>query len=364
MATELEADQASQPRSGGVRIETELLVRVIGRHSEALRRRGNICASGFFFESEGWPGRPGDIAVMEVSSEDAKHSFTTMASLVRVIHEDEARLSSTEQGVSYQFLPSDEATRSAIARTVRHIAGQHPEQAGELVPEDFQKAATEGAYLGVGESSRPCIESGAKVRLVVNASTGGSKKEVTGIVGDITESVQADGATRFWVPVFQVGESQSEDAELATETAPVEKPAAGESLLDELWTDLVPEARSIIGEAHSGSSPTRSSHLSGKLSQISMPSALWLLDQERLSGALEFSRDGETVILYLSEGRVIDAESPNQERDPRGHLSALMAWDDGEFEFRVETVEREDRIGVPTQGLLLDLAVASDEDAR
>ena len=191
MPTDLQADPESHQRGGGVRIETELLVRVIGRHSEALHRRGNICASGFFFEAEGWPGRPGDIAVMEVSSEDEKHSFTTMASLVRVIHEDEARLSSTEQGVSYQFLPSDEATRSAIARTVRHIAEQHPEQAGELVPEDFQQAATEGGYLGAGESSRPCIESGARVRLVVNAPTGGSKREVTGVVGDITESVLA-----------------------------------------------------------------------------------------------------------------------------------------------------------------------------
>ena len=95
-----------------------------------------------------------------------------------------------------------------------------------------------------------------------------------------------------------------------------------------------------------------------------MPSALWLLDQERLSGALEFRRDDELVVLYLSEGRVVDAESSNVERDPRGHLSALMKWDDGEFEFRVEEVDREDRLGVATQGLLLDLAVAADEEAR
>jgi hypothetical protein len=41
-----------------------------------------------------------------------------------------------------------------------------------------------------------------------------------------------------------------------------------------------------------------------------------------------------------------------------------MAWPDGEFEFCVEEVDRPDRIGVPTQGLLLDLAVAADEEAR
>jgi len=89
-----------------------------------------------------------------------------------------------------------------------------------------------------------------------------------------------------------------------------------------------------------------------------------LLDQERLSGALEFRREDETIVLFLREGRVIDAESPDAEREPRDHLSALMAWGDGEFRFRVGPVEREDRIGVPTQGLLLDLAVANDEAAR
>ena len=131
-----------------------------------------------------------------------------------------------------------------------------------------------------------------------------------------------------------------------------------------MWRDLVPEARSLIGEADSGSSPTDRSHLSGKLSQISMPSALWLLDQERLSGVLEFRRDGEQVVLFLDEGRVIDAESPSVERSPREHLQALMAWQEGEFEFSAEAVDRPDRLGVPTQGLLLDLAVASDEEAR
>ena len=61
---------------------------------------------------------------------------------------------------------------------------------------------------------------------------------------------------------------------------------------------------------------------------------------------------------------MIQPRSPDCEREPRAHLSALMSWADGEFEFRVEDVDRPDRIGVPTQGLLLDLAVAADEQAR
>ena len=41
-----------------------------------------------------------------------------------------------------------------------------------------------------------------------------------------------------------------------------------------------------------------------------------------------------------------------------------MAWEDGEFQFYVMAVDRPDRLGVPTQGLLLDLAVAADEAKR
>jgi len=355
-----------QERKGGVRIQTEMWVRVIGRDNEPLLRAGNISGTGVFFEAEQWPGRPGDITVIEVSSGDSARSFTTLASLVNVFKADEARRSSIEPGVSFQFLPSDEATRSSIAKTVRYIAEQHPEQAGELLQEEFERAAAEGEYPSGAKNAKPCIETGAHVVLVVDSTTGGGKREVTGVVGDVTESVQADGATRFWVPVYADEESQPVEAEPVRESdapEPSESDGAG-SIIEKMWKDLVPEAQSIIGELRSDSSPTGTSHLSGRLSKISMPSALWLLDNEHLSGVCEFQRPGEEIVLFLSEGRVIDAESPNQERSPREHLSALMAWDDGEFEFRVETVDRPDRLGVPTQGLLLDLAVASDEEAR
>ena len=237
--------------------------------------------------------------------------------------------------------------------------------------EDFQQSAAEGN--NDAKHAKLCIETGAQVLIVIDTA-GGGKREITGVVGDITESVQADGASRFWVPVFGGEESvQSED--VVEETQPTGAAAGARSLIDEMWRELVPEATSIIGglgdfdsDADSDPGPDAaspgSSHLSGRISQISMPSALWLLDNERLSGILEFSRPGEKIVLFLSEGRVIDAESPDAERSPREHLSVLMGWDDGEFEFRVEPVDREDRLGVPTQGLLLDLAVASDDENR
>jgi len=359
-----EVEVLEKERREGVRIDTEMWVRVIGRDPEPVRRKGNICGSGFFFEVEEWPGRPGDISVMEVGSSDRAYSFTSMASVVRVVRANEARWGTGEQGVSFEFLPADESTRVAIAHTVRHIAEQHPEQAGELVLEDFTQAASKGWSPAMGETPNLRIETGAEVRLVVAATTGGGKREVTGVVGDITESVQADGATRYWVPIYMVEEQPN----VAAEPAPVEQPAAqplsGPSLIDSMWENLVPEARSIIEQARSEDTQGGTSHLSGRLSQISMPSALWLLDQESLSGSLEFRREGEEIVLFLQDGRVIDAESPDCERSPRDHLGALMGWDDGEFVFRVEKIEREDRIGVPTQGLLLDLAVQNDHADR
>ena len=63
-ASSRQVDPSNLDQRGVVRIETELWVRVVGRDNEPVRRAGNICASGFFFEAEGWPGRPGDIAVI------------------------------------------------------------------------------------------------------------------------------------------------------------------------------------------------------------------------------------------------------------------------------------------------------------
>ena len=89
MPTELEQHgQRDYDRTGGIRIETELLVRVIGRDGEAVNRQGDICASGFFFETEEWPGRAGDITVMEVGSEDGVHNFTTLATLQTITETD------------------------------------------------------------------------------------------------------------------------------------------------------------------------------------------------------------------------------------------------------------------------------------
>jgi hypothetical protein len=371
-----EVQALEKDRRDGIRIATEMWVRVIGRDAEPVRRNGNICGSGFFFEVEEWPGRPGDISVMEVSSSDRAYTFTSMARVVRVVRAKEARWGTGEQGVSFQFLPADESTRVAIAQTVRHIAEQHPEQAGELMLSDFTQAASVGASPAMGEPPSLRIETGEEVRLVVAATTGGGTREVTGVVGDITESVQADGATRYWVPIYMVEEQPIAAAEpapvqqpiAAAEPAavrqPVAQPQSGPSLIDSMWESLVPEARSIIEQARSEDTQAGTSHLSGRLSQISMPSALWLLDQEKLSGSLEFRREGEEIVLFLQDGRVIDAESPSCERCPRDLLGALMGWDDGEFVFRVEKIEREDRIGVPTQGLLLALAVQNDHADR
>jgi hypothetical protein len=372
----VEQSQEDEPKSeqrDGLRIETELWVRVVGRDHAPSLRSGNICGSGFFFEIDRWAGRPGDIGVMEVSSEDQSHTFTTMASLARVIGADEAQSSSTRQGVSYEFLPSDEATRVAIARTVRHIAEEHPEQLGVSGLDAFGYSAPHRRDRGQGVIGGSYIEAGTQVHLIVDAELMGGKREVQGVVGDITESSQADGTTRFWVPVYVEKGVEGTPIEPTTQDAGLEKavpidPTKASSdektILDEMWTDLVPKARSILEEAGSGSSPTGKSHLSGRLSQISMPSALWLLDQERLSGVLEFRRENELILLYLREGSVIDADSPSCEREPREHLAALMAWQDGAFEFRVEAIDRPDRLGVPTQGLLLDLAVASDEMSK
>ena len=53
MSEDLQQDpEFNGDRKGAVRIQTDLLLRVVGRDGEPVRRTGNICASGLFFEVE------------------------------------------------------------------------------------------------------------------------------------------------------------------------------------------------------------------------------------------------------------------------------------------------------------------------
>jgi len=109
--------------------------------------------------------------------------------------------------------------------------------------------------------------------------------------------------------------------------------------------------------------PVRShEHLKGNLAQIRIPSLLAFIELERMSGVIRLKQDSQCAKLYVSEGRVIDAVAGEDwSVNPLELLTSLMRWNRGVFEFRLQEVDRKDRIEMSTSALLIELARREDE---
>jgi hypothetical protein len=65
--------------------------------------------------------------------------------------------------------------------------------------------------------------------------------------------------------------------------------------------------------------------------------------------------------VYLSAGRIVDAEHDTPGLHPRDVLAQLLSWSEGEFSFVSLPVRRTDRFEMGTHALLQDLAREQDE---
>ena len=102
-------------------------------------------------------------------------------------------------------------------------------------------------------------------------------------------------------------------------------------------------------------------HLRGTLAQMGLTSLLSFLDIERRTGVCTIWIRKRVIKLYLREGRLIDVERDERPADPHALLPGLIDLDRGEFEVAFRPVEREDRIGMTTTVLLLELTQRKDE---
>ena len=105
-------------------------------------------------------------------------------------------------------------------------------------------------------------------------------------------------------------------------------------------------------------------HLSGRLSEVALPSLLAFLELERSSGVLGIERDSNKAAVFVQDGRILDVESDAFDSSPIEALTDLLQWSEGAFEFMFQAVERDDAIGQPTTGLLMECARIADERSR
>lgn len=108
----------------------------------------------------------------------------------------------------------------------------------------------------------------------------------------------------------------------------------------------------------------RTAVLRGTLSEISMATLLSILDFERKSGILMVLAARELARVFISAGRVLRVEGGGSDVPPRERLFDVLDWCDGSFEFAACEVDSDDRVGLPTQTLLLEHARLRDEASR
>lgn len=107
---------------------------------------------------------------------------------------------------------------------------------------------------------------------------------------------------------------------------------------------------------------TSKTRFAGSLTDMGLVDLLQTIDVSRKSGVLRLNSGSKRGAVYFNEGKVLDAELGTL----NGELAIyrFLLWSEGEFELDFRDVRREDRLGVSTQGLLMEGMRRLDEWGR
>ena len=102
----------------------------------------------------------------------------------------------------------------------------------------------------------------------------------------------------------------------------------------------------------------------GSLSDMGVVDLVQTLEMGKKSGALHVkNRKGVEAVCYFRDGRIMDCELSGKLTGENAFYR-LLNWQDGEFAIEFKPIEREERIPVSTQGLLMEGMRRIDEWGR
>lgn len=327
--------EADAERRTSLRVDGVFRVRVKGADADPVLRPGNISPTGIFFETSHNPGAPGTLHTLDLATEDNSLRVAVLAVVVRVSTVQDLWTGTRVTGAAFQFMPTAETTR----RDVENILGHTRARAGSgNVPRLLSLSL---------ESTHP-MELGDTVDVELRSTRWAGPIHVHGTV---TASQPVDNHHRVT---------------LSAEAPPAEQEERKTFSFTVGETGTLADALSAFVESEQAAPEPRTltmerAHLGGMLSQVRLQSILGFFAMERMSGVLTIKREGITAHVYLREGAVVDAESKEFPFDARTLLVDMVQWTDGEFQVALQPVDRPDRVGTPTLGLLLDITRQMDE---
>jgi len=107
---------------------------------------------------------------------------------------------------------------------------------------------------------------------------------------------------------------------------------------------------------------TSKTRFAGSLTDMGLVDLLQTIDVSRKSGVLRLISGQKRGAVFFNEGRVLDAELGSLTGETA--LYRFLLWSEGEFELDFREVRRDDKLGVSTQGLLMEGMRRLDEWGR
>jgi hypothetical protein len=372
----------------GARVEASFLVAIDGIDAEPVPRSGDISATGIYFEVDQPVGEVGSVQWLRVASADRRHKIHLMAHVIRSVTLDDLD-GGRSIGVAFEFMPESEEAAKAVENFVQYVlvlADDTGDAALEPRLDAMSSAAVGTAVVRQLSVRTMTIEAnwtvapGDHIRVDIAAPGMSRRVRLEGSAKRIAPIDRGHRGPPYAIEIefeseidrpprrassmtFAAVRPEMMPPQVPEKVAPPPKDGAPppddeiSRALDDLFSALIhpPKAESVR---------PRREHLSGLLSRIRLPTLCALLDMERLSGHLVLQKGDERVVIYVSEGRLIDVEGMGDSLLPRAKIAKAFNWDEGSFVFDVQPVDRPDRIGVGTTALLLDIAREEDEASQ
>jgi hypothetical protein len=355
-----------------MRMPASFRLRIAGVDEAPAVRRGDISQTGLYVEYDRSVGPPGSVQWLEIGLPGDDRSIELMARVVRVATIDDLWKGRQIAGVAFEFMraessempPRDRRSQRPVASSEEpwealveliqavardrlrreSVALDEPLPARVTGAPDVSASVQNLSLRGMTLETAWQVDEGEQVRLEVPGPDGAQSAR---FVGRARRCRGKEGEG----PPFLV------DVEFE-ERLPDGTTAEGSSMADVVGALL----EEVLAPRPATEAPARREHLFGDLERIPFTSLLTLFEMERLTGVLRVQRAPGPSAIYLRRGQVVDASGP--EGEPRAVVSALARAPEGAFDFTVEDIDREDRLGLSTTALLLDLAREADERAQ
>lgn len=97
----------------------------------------------------------------------------------------------------------------------------------------------------------------------------------------------------------------------------------------------------------------------GSLSELPLPDIVQLVSVGGKTGRFVLTREGQQGVIYLKNGQIIHAETPDMSGEEA--VYSLAIWDQGEFQFEPGESDAEQTIDKSNTSLLMEAARRLDE---